>query len=169
MKTTTTSIRKATLDDCGLIHQLAVEIFPATYCHILTPEQIDYMMEWMYSIESLTRQMEKEGHVYFLLYEGETLCGYVSIQREKEDLFHLQKIYLHPDVQGKGYGKLLFEQAKKYIKEVSPSPCIMELNVNRNNSAVEFYKRMGMEIVREGDFPIGNGFFMNDYIMAVVV
>ena len=50
-----------------------------------------------------------------------------------------------------------------------PEPCVMELNVNRNNKALRFYERMGMHKDREGDFPIGNGFYMNDYIMAITI
>ena len=42
-------IRKATTADCELIHKLAWQIFPETYKDILSPEQNDYMMEWMYS------------------------------------------------------------------------------------------------------------------------
>ena len=43
----------------------------------------------------------------------------------------------------------------------------MELNVNRNNKALQFYEHMGMRKLREGDFPIGNGYYMNDYIMGL--
>ena len=43
----------------------------------------------------------------------------------------------------------------------------MELNVNRSNRALHFYERMGMRRLREGDFPIGGGFYMNDYIMGL--
>ena len=43
------TIRKATSADCGLIHKLAWQIFPETYKEILSKEQIEYMMEWMYS------------------------------------------------------------------------------------------------------------------------
>lgn len=46
-------------------------------------------------------------------------------------------------------------------------PCLMELNVNRNNKALQFYEYMGMRKLREGDFPIGNGYYMNDYIMGL--
>ena len=45
------TIRKARIDDCGLINQMAGEVFPATYQEILSPEQLDYMMDWMYSPE----------------------------------------------------------------------------------------------------------------------
>ena len=43
----------------------------------------------------------------------------------------------------------------------------MELNVNRNNRALHFYERMGLRKLREGDFPIGDGYYMNDYIMGL--
>ena len=41
------------------------------------------------------------------------------------------------------------------------------LNVNRyNTGAVRAYERCGFVIRESGDFPIGNGFVMEDYIMA---
>ena len=71
------SIRKATTADCALIQKLAQQIFPVTYKDILTPEQTDYMMEWMYSLDNIRKQMEEEGHVYFLAYEECEAAGYV--------------------------------------------------------------------------------------------
>ena len=47
------TIRKATTADCALIQKLAQQIFPVTYKDILTPEQTDYMMEWMYSVDNI--------------------------------------------------------------------------------------------------------------------
>ena len=161
--------RKATTADISLINELATEAFPYTYREILTPEQIDYMMDWMYSPESLRRQMEEEGHHYYLIYKDGQAAGYVSIQQEGDDLFHLQKIYVLPYYQGAHCGSFLFREAIKYIKEVHPGPCLMELNVNRNNKALQFYEHMGMRKLREGDFPIGNGYYMNDYIMGLEI
>ena len=43
----------------------------------------------------------------------------------------------------------------------------MELNVNRENPATGFYEYIGMIRDRQGDFPIGNGFYMNDYIYVL--
>lgn len=161
------TIRKATTADIPVINKLAWEIFPETYKNILTKEQTEYMMEWMYSPENLHKQMEEEGHIYYIAYEECEPAGYVSIQQEGEHLFHLQKIYVLPYFQKYGLGKILFRQAMSAIKELHPAPCRMELNVNRNNPALGFYEHMGMEKVREGDFPIGNGFYMNDYIMGI--
>lgn len=161
------SIRKATTNDIHLIHEMAWVVFPHTYKEILTPEQIDYMMEWMYSEDSLHKQMEEDGHIYYLAFKEDEPAGYLSIQPEGEHVFHLQKIYVLPSFQGMKLGKQLFEQAIKAIKELHPAPCQMRLNVNRQNKALAFYERMGMVKVDEGDFPIGNGYYMNDFIMGM--
>ena len=159
------SIRRASEADCALIRRLAGEVFPATYREILAPAQLDYMMEWMYSEESLQGQF-RAGHVWFIASSDGEPCGYVSVERQGGDLFHLQKIYVLPHFQGAHCGSFLFREAVRYIKEVHPEPCMLELNVNRNNKALHFYEHMGMKKLREGDFPIGNGYYMNDYIMG---
>ena len=159
-------IRKATKDDCPQIRQLAEQIFPATYKEIISQEQIDFIMDWMYSISNLNKQMD-DGHIYFLAYRETAPVGYVSVEQQNKDLFHLQKIYVLGSEQGTGCGKFLFTEAVKYIKTVHPAPCTMELNVNRENRAIRFYEHMGMHKARQGDFSIGNGYFMNDYIMSM--
>lgn len=164
-----TDIRKATTEDIKLINELAWIAFPATYKDILTKEQIDYMMDWMYSPENLLKQMSEEGHIYYLAYSDNRPAGYVSIQKEGEDLFHLQKIYVLPEFQKEHIGKQLFCKAKEAVKEINRKPCRMELNVNRHNPALGFYLHMGMKKVSEGDFDIGGGYYMNDYIMAIDV
>lgn len=163
------TIRRATTTDCRLINKLAAEVFPATYKEILSPEQLDYMMDWMYAPQNIRKQMEEEGHAYFIAYEADEPAGYVSVQQQEGDVFHLQKIYVLPRFQGAHIGSRLFDHAVKYIKKVHPSPCLMELNVNRNNKAFHFYERKGMKKLREGDFPIGNGYYMNDYIMGLEI
>ena len=128
------------------------------------------MMDWMYSVNSLSEQMD-EGHVYLIAYsENNEPLGYVSVNKEGNDIWHLQKIYVLPDIHGKGIGNFLFEQAISYIKEEEDNkPFKIQLNVNRNNRAIGFYLKKGMQKIDEGDFPIGNGFYMNDYIMELNV
>lgn len=160
------TLRRAGESDIPLIRQVADVAFPATYREILTPAQLDYMMAWMYSEDSLREQF-RAGHCFYLAFEGDDAVGYVSVERQGERLFHLQKIYVLPEVQGRGVGRLLFDRAVEHVRMNCPGPCRMELNVNRSNRALHFYERMGMRRLREGDFPIGKGFYMNDYIMGL--
>lgn len=161
------TIREATIDDIELIYEMASITFPLTYGKILSKEQLDYMMDWMYSPDNQRKQIQEEGHIYYLAYYDNTPAGYLSIQPEGEDLFHLQKLYVLPEFKGKKIGKQLWLKAVEEIKRLHPAPCSMHLNVNRGNkNSIEFYYHMGMYKVKEGDFHIGNGYYMNDFIMG---
>lgn len=166
-------ITKAEENDLQSVHDMAEIVFRHTYKDILSPEQMEYMMDWMYSIPNLRKQTT-EGHVYFIARREGNPCGYVSVQPETltEDrrLFHLHKIYVLPSEQGRGLGRKLLETALSHILcETEGHPASVELNVNRNNPAVGFYQHLGLKILRQGDFHIGNGFYMNDYIMGMDV
>lgn len=160
-------IRKATITDIPTIREMAAISFPHTYNKILSPEQITYMMEWMYSSDSLYKQMTIDGHIYYIALLHDKPVGYLSVQQEGEHTFHLQKLYILPYAQGMHIGTQLFHHAIKVIKNIHPAPCQMRLNVNRINTALLFYEKMGMKKVDEGDFHIGNGYYMNDYIMGI--
>lgn len=162
------TLRQADTTDCRLIHTLASEVFPHTYRHILAPEQIDYMMQWMYDPDAIRQQIE-EGHVFLIAYDGCTPAGYVSVQRQDAHTFHLHKLYVLPCFQKAHVGRFLFEAALAHIRKMQAGPFKMELNVNRHNPALGFYEHMGMCKVSEGDFDIGHGYYMNDYIMGIVV
>lgn len=163
------TIKQAELNDAKLINQLAWIAFPHTYKDLLSTEQIDYMMEWMYSIPNLEKQIADKKHSFYMAYYNNEPCGYLHIEKEDTDVFKLQKIYVLPNFQGKDIGKFLFQTAIKKIKQINPNPCLMKLHVNRDNKAVLFYKRMGMSKIGTGDFEIGNGYYMNDFIMGINV
>ncbi len=166
------SINQATESDIHVIESMADVVFRNTYSSILTAEQVDYMMEWMYSDKSLEKQFS-DLHSFFIAWCNGIPVGYMSIQKESitEDnitIYHLHKLYVMPEWQGRGVGELLFKQAHEYASEnKNTAKARIELNVNRYNKAVGFYLRMGMKIASEGDFPIGEGFYMNDYIMSL--
>ena len=107
--------KQATTADIQLIHDMAQVVFRNTYRDILSPEQMEYMMEWMYSIDSLHKQIEHDGQVYFIGYYDEKPCGYLSVEQQEADVFHLQKIYVMPDFQGKGIGKKLFQIGRAHV------------------------------------------------------
>ena len=99
------TFRKATAQDIPDIRHIAEIAFPATYCDIISPEQLKYMMEWMYSEDSLHDQINKQGHVFLLAEINGNPCGYASIEQQGADLFHLQKIYILPEFHGRGIGR----------------------------------------------------------------
>lgn len=156
------SIRYASLADIPLIRKLTFQIWPQTYASTLTQDQIDYMLEMMYSETSLTKQMN-EGAQFIIVYDHDKPVGFASFREIKPLTYKLHKIYIHPDQQGKGAGRFTIDHILGTIKE--SGAISLELQVNRHNKARDFYEKLGFEVVEEADFDIGNGFFMNDYIM----
>ena len=165
-------IKKAKEENLKTIHDMAQVVFRHTYKDILSPEQMEYMMDMMYSMSNLQLQLQ-EGHHYYIAYSTELPCGYVSVQHEGPDndgveVFHLHKIYVMPEAQGKRVGLKLFETVVDHVKNAVPGQrARIELNVNKYNKAVDFYKHLGMHVLLEEDFPIGNGFYKTDYIMGL--
>ena len=162
-------IKKATIKDAAVICRMATEVFPETYKNILSDEQMEYMMGCMYSTETLSKQMEEKGCMYFIAYLGSEPMGYVCIQPDGEDLFHLQKIYVLPRYQKYNVGSKLFEKAVEVISEIHPQPCTMEMNVNRSNDSLALQEHLAMKKPYLGDPHLAGGLYMNDYIVAINV
>ncbi len=164
------NFRAASIDDVELINALAKDVFAATYIPILSADQLEYMFDMMYSIPSLQKQIEVKGAQYFIASLDGEHCGYLSVIKLAEDKYYLDKVYILPSFQKRGLGRDMINFAIEYARSVSTGGMInLSLNVNRQNSAIGFYKNMGFEVVRSGDFDIGDGYFMNDYIMQINV
>ena len=156
------SIQIASVDDIPLIRELTYKIWPQTYTSIISPQQIDYMLEMMYSEASLQKQIEDDCQ-FILAYDEKEPVGFASYQKIESAIYKLHKIYILSSQQGKGTGKFVIEHIITEIKEQGASA--LQLQVNRHNNAKKFYKKLGFIIIEEADFDIGNGYFMNDYVM----
>jgi ribosomal protein S18 acetylase RimI-like enzyme len=159
----TIRINPVSLEELAVIRELSQQIWPVAYGAILSGAQIDYMLDQMYSLSSLTKQVQA-GH-YFLLASNESgAIGYASGSLESEKIIKLQKLYVHQNSQRRGIGCSLLKEMISY--GLSKACSVMELNVNRYNQAILFYQVQGFKIKEAVDISIGNGFFMNDYIMS---
>lgn len=57
-------IREASIEHIPAINKLAHTIWPVTYKDIISARQLEYMLELIYSPDSLLKQMD-EGHRFF--------------------------------------------------------------------------------------------------------
>jgi N-acetylglutamate synthase-like GNAT family acetyltransferase len=155
-------IRNASIKDIPLIQELTYQIWPQTYAPILSKEQIDYMLEMMYSDTSLQQQMV-DGARFLIAYDDKVPVGFAAFQEIKPTLFKLHKIYVLGTKHGKGTGRFMINHIIEEIRKQGAST--LQLQVNRHNKAKDFYELLGFTIIEEADFDIGNGYFMNDYVM----
>ena len=156
------NIRKATIADIPLVRELTFKVWPQTYAAIISAQQIKFMLEMMYSEASLKKQMN-EGAQFIIVYDESEPVGFASYQEVNPTIFKLYKIYVLLSQQGKGTGRFMMEHIIENILQLGATS--LELQVNRHNKAKRFYENLGFMVSEEADFDIGNGYFMNDYIM----
>lgn len=156
------SIKNASVDDIPLIRELTFQVWPQTYAAILSPQQLAYMLDMMYSEASLEKQM-KEGARFIFVYDNEDPVGFASFQEIQPGIYKMHKIYILPTQQGKGTGRFVIGHILNEIRQRGAAS--LQLQVNRYNKAKDFYEKLGFAVISEADFDIGNGYFMNDYIM----
>jgi GNAT superfamily N-acetyltransferase len=168
-------IRPATLSDRALIRSISERTWPSTYGHIISQEQIDFMLEWMYSDASLEKQMNTGCSFYIANLNGDDV-GFCSVSPKAEEnnsteivagakSHKLNKLYVLPIAQGTGAGKALLNKSIEVAKASGSSSLCLQ--VNKQNDAYTFYLKHGFVKEQEFKFDIGNGFFMDDYVMRL--
>lgn len=157
-------ITEALPNEFNIIQDIAYETWPLTYGNILPKPHMVFMLESFYSIESLNKNVI-DGHHFLLAKEREMALGFASYIHNypTPGTTKIPKIYIRPETQGKGIGKLLIgkiaTEAGKFGNE------ILTLNVNRQNKARHFYEKLGFVVKAEEDIDLGNGVVQEDFIM----
>lgn len=160
-------IRRIPKEDLNIIHSMAHKIWPICFKEMISKQQIDYMLEWMYDIKQLEINYDK-GHEFIVLKEGDLNIGFASFEfRKEKSLVRLHKLYVNPKQQHKGSGRKLLEYiySQGRLQKIES----LDLFVNRTNPAVSFYQKIGFKIEESIDLDIGNGYFMNDYRMKIKI
>jgi diamine N-acetyltransferase len=159
-------ITEANAKHIPVIVGIAETTWAATYRTILKPEEMRYMLDRLYSAPSLQGVMADGSQKFLLVKDKQGYAGFASYGKRQGDpgVFKLHKIYVLPAHQGKGYGKLLIDAVKQQLR--AEDAIMLDLNVNRDNPAQHFYKKLGFKVIREEDVPIGQ-YFMNDYVMRL--
>ncbi len=123
------------------------------------------MLDLFYSEETLLENLNEKGHRFLLVNEGEVCLGFTSYENNylNQKCTRLHKIYLLPEAQGNGAGKLLIDTVENLAKENQSTT--ISLNVNKFNNAISFYKKIGFEVVSEEEILLEHGYKMEDYKM----
>ncbi len=146
------------------VARLARRIWPAVYAGMISPEQIRFMLDWMYAPDRIRREIH-EGGVTWL----HTLCdgapvGYAAFGPiDGETRCPLHKLYVAPEWHRQGIGSLTISEIEARARRSGATS--LELRVNRNNHpACALYRKCGFTLSGEDCAEIGGGFVMDDFI-----
>lgn len=138
------------------------EFFPC----ILSEEQIEYMLDKFQSFTALSTQIEN-GYSYFIFEKEKQPLGYMGINLEEDKVF-LSKLYILKEFRHCGYAKKAFNHLFKITEDNGLNR--VYLTVNKYNAhAIDVYKKVGFQIVKDLITEIGNGYIMDDYVMELIL
>jgi ribosomal protein S18 acetylase RimI-like enzyme len=152
--------------DLDALAELAREIWYLHYPGIITVSQIDYMLAQRYHPSVIAAQIESGETWWDKLLVGSVLAGFACYEPgSRPDSVKLDKLYVHPRVQGCGFGYKLVQHGEKTSAERGYVQ--LYLQVNKGNAAsIAFYRRAGFNVTEEITLDIGEGYFMEDFVMA---
>lgn len=143
--------------------QLADTIWHEYWTEILSPQQIDYMIEKFQSETAILKQYRKDHYTYYFIKLNNNNAGYFGISAQKDYLF-LSKLYISKHYRHQGIGSKAFEEIIKIAKTKNYNK--IQLTVNKyNENTIKAYQKWGFVTIDSVVTDIGNGFVMDDYIM----
>lgn len=160
------NISTATEKDISVIARIAEAAWWPTYRDVLAPDQIRYMLDVLYSDDSLRETLSGKSQTFIILRDHGEPKGFASYAKRPDEptVGKLHRIYVLPDAHKKGYGRALLAEVKNRMH--AENIHILDVNVNRYNTARFFYEKVGFRVIREEDVPIGP-YWMNDYVMRM--
>lgn len=159
-------IEEVTAEYIAEIIRLAELIWWDHFPSIISNEQIKYMLSKGYTEDTITKELESGAIYWVRLLNDDELIGFASygpIANGEE--MQLHKLYIHPRFQRTGYGSTFLQYLQKEANKNGYKHLVLAVNKN-NNKAISAYLKNGFAIRESRITDIGNGFYMDDYIMS---
>ncbi|HEX4351140.1 MAG TPA: GNAT family N-acetyltransferase [Verrucomicrobiae bacterium] len=164
--TTSVQILRAEVEHLPAIAALAAVIWRRHYPRIISHGQIEFMLERMYSLDTLRAEISSKGIQFYRLLVEERFAGFASIgPTDAPDTVKLHKLYLLPELHGKGFGSMLLKHCEAEARQLGARRMVLAVN-KRNAQAIAAYQRNGFAIEESVAVDIGGGFVMDDFNMG---
>jgi ribosomal protein S18 acetylase RimI-like enzyme len=154
------------LEDIQVISEIAYEIWHEHFTPIIGIEQVEYMINKFQCFNAIKDQIHSGYEYYLFKFKGE-FVGYTGIQ-EKDGKLFLSKLYVKKDYRGMKISK----DSIKFMANLCQVKGLGKIwfTVNKNNDiTIAAYEKMGFIKTRMQKTDIGDGFFMDDFIMEKTI
>lgn len=141
----TVHIRKMQVADIPQVQHIAQLSWHHTYEGILPVHIRQKFLEDYYNASTLLQRLENS--IMYVAEKDDTICGFANyLPVDAEGNCELASIYLNPQLQGKGIGTALLEEAIQTFNGLKAIQLIVERD---NTIGMRFYKSKGFQIVEE--------------------
>ncbi len=133
-------VRTASKRDIGTISQLLDQVWHDTYDDIYGVEKVNEITAQWHSKSALERNLKLPASEFLVADDGNKIAGTAFASQIGPKTAKLHQLYVLPEFQGKGVGKLLLEEIEDSFFETQN----LSLEVEElNESAIRFYKKNG--------------------------
>jgi ribosomal protein S18 acetylase RimI-like enzyme len=163
-------IRRGKVSDASALAELAARTFYAVHAPLTSAKECRDYVDAAFTKEGQAAELADPKSAFFTAWVGQVMAGYAKLAEKAPPLpvgdrpVALQRIYLDDQWLGSGIGARLMEAC---IEEaVSRGFQTLWLQVHdKNDRAIEFYKKRGFSIVAPCTFAMGARINCN-YLMA---
>lgn len=165
-------IRKCTPLDVDELRGIAYKTYDDTFRHLNTPENMQAYLDTAFEHGKLKAELENPGSAFYFLYLDSALVGYLKLNEgpsqtdlKDPDSLEIERIYVISSCQGQGLGKYLIRQALEIAKRKGKR-CAWLGVWEKNQKAIDFYRRMGFRVIGTHEFTMGDE-CQTDYLMQI--
>ncbi len=159
------AIVPARRDQLPEVQRLAGVIWRAHYPSIITPEQIDYMLDRGYALDILESFLGRLDRGLELAMVAGVIEGFVAwYVTDTPVQAKLDKLYILQSQQRRGLGGRLIARVMESARAAGAKSLILNVN-KRNVQAIRAYEKHGFAIREAVVNDIGGGYVMDDYLM----
>jgi ribosomal protein S18 acetylase RimI-like enzyme len=168
----TIEIRRATPDDVEALAEAGRRLFTAAYGNISGAEDLAAHVDDYFSVAAVASEIESEDVQYHLAMYRDVIAGFLKIRRAAipaqvplESGLEVQQLYVAPDHQRKGVGRLLSDCAVAVAREENADGLWLSV-WQEADWATSFYRAYGYRTVGTADFWLGKSHF-TDFLMCL--
>ncbi len=151
--------------DFATVAALGDRIWRQHYAAIISMAQIEYMLAGRYTDAKLAAYVDAPDRWLLIVRAGDDPVGYFSYARVSPDEVKLEQLYLIAAERGRGTGARMMAHVEAHARALGCRGVVLTVN-KHNTSAIAVYAHRGYAVREAAVFDIGNGYVMDDYVMA---
>ncbi|MFS0671677.1 GNAT family N-acetyltransferase [Ornithinibacillus sp. 179-J 7C1 HS] len=156
------TIKRCTLEDLIELQEISYVTFDQTFKNQNSPENMYTYLEKAFNIKQLEKELTTISSQFYFIYFQSKLAGYLKVninEAQSEDMgdesLEVERIYIKSHYQKHGLGKKLLNKAMEIALELNKDKIWLGV-WEKNENAIEFYRKMGF--VQTGS----HSFYMGD-------
>jgi diamine N-acetyltransferase len=156
------TLRRLSEADLSSLRQISIDTFVENYAHLNEPETFQQHLDRTFAEEQLLSELKEPNNLFFFAESDGEVLGYLKLAYPSPmehdatiDCLELVRIYVRPNYQKWGIGKLFLEKTIETARALGAQGIWLGV-WQKNHHAQEWYQRQGFRKVATHTFMLGD-------------